>query len=137
MKTNRCIINLFNLYRKHQFQTTKDHFQQQALYFQVIFRTKSLTIIYLFYFETDKVDCNQLPLYNLHIDSFRKRLQDLISEYEIPFNSTLSTQADEMDLFGAIDRRFKTLYKHQQKCCTFYQCDNSPKGKNKSHQKVL
>ena len=33
-----------------------------------------------------------------------------------------------MELFGAVNRQFKTLFNRQLECTTFFQYDNAPEG---------
>nr|CAB3228230.1 coiled-coil domain-containing protein 162 [Phallusia mammillata] len=69
-----------------------------------------------------------VPVHMLELHEFRDQLEALAHEYGIPVRSEIITSADEMELFGAVNRRFKSLLNRQVECCTFYQYDNVPEG---------
>ncbi|XP_076818582.1 uncharacterized protein LOC143464598 isoform X1 [Clavelina lepadiformis] len=69
-----------------------------------------------------------IPTHALELPTFRDQLESLTTEYGIPIRTELLSSADEMELFGAVNRRFKTLFTRQMECSTFYQYDNIPEG---------
>lgn len=69
-----------------------------------------------------------LPVHQLDLSSFRELLEGFTIEFKIPSRNELVTSADEMELFGAVNRRFKVLFNKQQECNTFFQYDNIPIG---------
>jgi len=69
-----------------------------------------------------------VPTHTLDLPSFRNQLEALAVEYGLPMHNELVTSADEMELFGAVNRKFKTLFNRQVECRTFYDYDNAPDG---------
>lgn len=69
-----------------------------------------------------------IPLHSLQLADFHNNLENLAAEYDIQIRSDLSTTADEMELFGAVNRQFKRLFNLQEECKTFYPYDNVPEG---------
>ncbi|XP_077975931.1 uncharacterized protein LOC120340906 isoform X2 [Styela clava] len=69
-----------------------------------------------------------IPPHSLELSDFRDHLEELASEYGITIRTDLATSADEMELFGAVNRQFKRLFNTQEECRTFYQYDCAPEG---------
>ena len=62
------------------------------------------------------------------LSSLKDHIVALVAEYGIVLRADLSTPADEMELLGAVNRNFKSLFNRQLECSTFYQYDNVPEG---------
>ena len=69
-----------------------------------------------------------IPCHVTDLVHFRDQLESLTSEYGILIRTELTTSADEMELFGAVNRHFKGLFNRQIECQTFYQYDSPPEG---------
>ena len=69
-----------------------------------------------------------IPPHMLDLCDFRDHLEALAAEYGISIRTDLTSSADEMELFGAVNRQFKRLFNMQEECRTFYQYDCVPEG---------
>ena len=78
-----------------------------------------------------------IPCHVIELMHFRDQLETLTAEYGIPIRSELVTSADEMELFGAVNRHFKGLFNRQIECSTFHHYDNPPEGTVPSYYGVL
>ncbi|GFR74183.1 coiled-coil domain-containing protein 162-like [Elysia marginata] len=92
---------------------------------------------------SDESSCG-LPLHTMDLDSFKPQLAFLINAYGISFdlNRELSS-ADEMEMFGAVNRRFKHIFLKQEHLNSFRTYDFTegpqdsalPEGCNYAYQK--
>ncbi|RUS70525.1 hypothetical protein EGW08_021713, partial [Elysia chlorotica] len=92
---------------------------------------------------SDESTCG-LPLHTMDLDSFKPQLAFLINAYGINFdlNRDLSS-ADEMEMFGAVNRRFKHIFIKQEHLNSFRTYDFTegpqdsalPEGCNHAFQK--
>ncbi|KAH9494550.1 hypothetical protein Btru_042420 [Bulinus truncatus] len=61
-----------------------------------------------------------LPIHSMELDSFRQQLLFLMNVYGIPVDlNNVNNSADEMELFGTVNRRFKQVFLQQEQLNTF------------------
>ncbi|XP_012939634.1 uncharacterized protein LOC101845475 [Aplysia californica] len=61
-----------------------------------------------------------MPIHTMDFDSFRPQLAFLVNVYAISFDlSSVHNSADEMEMFGAVNRRFKHIFVKQEHLNSF------------------
>ncbi|CAL1545735.1 unnamed protein product [Lymnaea stagnalis] len=74
-----------------------------------------------------------LPLHSMELDTFRPQLAFLINVYGINFDlKRVHNSADEMEMFGAINQRFKHIFIKQEQLNTFKTYDRHEPGQDAS-----